>query len=115
MRRRAGLESGGAIFLGKARYWGEGESGIRRKAIIEKHLFFKGLFALDGVVPETYPFNKNGKDCWYGQREKSEMSIFRLFYSPGSVTVVVETVRKAYERRLFGSFGVLGARKRHQS
>jgi len=56
MRRRAGLESGGAIFSGKCRDTGGNlNSGIQRKPVIEKHLFFKGLFALDGVVSETYP------------------------------------------------------------
>jgi len=59
MRRRAGLESGGAIFSGeRAGNRRNAGTDFRRKLIIAKHLFFKGLFALDGGVSENYALSQ---------------------------------------------------------
>jgi hypothetical protein len=42
---------------------------------------------------------------------KSEMHIFRLFYSPEAG---MQTPFTGYERGFFGSSGILGAREGHQ-
>jgi len=49
---------------------------------LKKTLYSSGCFALDALQPKTYYFDSRMvKSAGYASARKSEMNIFRLFYS----------------------------------